>query len=159
MRLFVVCASPPNISFSRPPARISTPQPPGPGLPLQAPSAYMSTPFSTPASVMPLAGRAIALRHRGQRAPAGALLAPGGRDQAHAVDALHRAHHVDPAHDRPPARARLVHEREARQPERVLEGRRIAAEAPAVELEAEQVQPILQPQQADEAFVPGRAGA
>ncbi len=39
------------------------------------------------------------------------------------------------------------------------ERRRIAAEAPAVQLEAEQVQPVLQAQQADEALVPGRARA
>ncbi|MOA67363.1 hypothetical protein D3C78_1945010 [compost metagenome] len=38
MRLLVVPNSPPNNSFSMVPARISTPQPPGPGLPLQAPS-------------------------------------------------------------------------------------------------------------------------
>ena len=38
IRLLVVCASPPNSSFSCSPARSSAPQPPGPGLPLQAPS-------------------------------------------------------------------------------------------------------------------------
>ena len=38
MRLLVVRRSPPNSSFSVPPDLSSTPQPPGPGLPLQAPS-------------------------------------------------------------------------------------------------------------------------
>jgi len=38
MRLLVVLGSPPNSSFSTAPERSSTPQPPGPGLPLQAPS-------------------------------------------------------------------------------------------------------------------------
>jgi hypothetical protein len=45
MRLLVVSGSPPNNSFSRPGARSSTPQPPGPGLPLQAPSVYISMRF------------------------------------------------------------------------------------------------------------------
>ena len=38
MRLFVVLASPPEISFSTPFHSRIAPQPPGPGLPLQAPS-------------------------------------------------------------------------------------------------------------------------
>src|SRR5438067_1938861 len=43
MRLLVVCASPPKSSFSWPfHARIA-PQPPGPGLPLHAPSVWMVT--------------------------------------------------------------------------------------------------------------------
>jgi hypothetical protein len=46
MRLLVVSASPPLISFSRLPERISAAQPPGPGLPLQAPSAWMMTVFT-----------------------------------------------------------------------------------------------------------------
>ncbi len=43
MRLLVVWGSPPESSFSRLPERITTPQPPGPGLPLQAPSVKIST--------------------------------------------------------------------------------------------------------------------
>src|SRR4051795_7507635 len=43
MRLLVVSGSPPDSSFSRAPARITAPQPPGPGLPLQAPSVKIST--------------------------------------------------------------------------------------------------------------------
>ena len=38
MRLFVVCASPPESSFSVPFHSKIAPQPPGPGLPEQAPS-------------------------------------------------------------------------------------------------------------------------
>ena len=38
MRLLVVCASPPNISFSWPFQRSTAPHPPGPGLPEHAPS-------------------------------------------------------------------------------------------------------------------------
>src|SRR3954468_8591122 len=43
MRLLVVRGSPPDSSFSRAPARTIAPQPPGPGLPLQAPSVKIST--------------------------------------------------------------------------------------------------------------------
>src|SRR5439155_20599074 len=44
MRLLVVSASPPAISFSTPRKRSTAPHPPGPGLPLQAPSVKISTP-------------------------------------------------------------------------------------------------------------------
>src|SRR5580693_6171741 len=43
MRLFVVNRSPPKISFSFSPMRRIAPQPPGPGLPLHAPSVKIST--------------------------------------------------------------------------------------------------------------------
>src|SRR5437879_5272292 len=43
IRLLVVSGSPPDSSFSRAPARTIAPQPPGPGLPLQAPSVKIST--------------------------------------------------------------------------------------------------------------------
>src|SRR5262249_42437271 len=43
MRLFVVAGSLPDISFSLVPYRRITPQPPGPGLPLHAPSVKIST--------------------------------------------------------------------------------------------------------------------
>src|SRR4051794_41890801 len=43
IRLLVVSGSPPDISFSRAPERMIAPQPPGPGLPLQAPSVKIST--------------------------------------------------------------------------------------------------------------------
>src|SRR6218665_6842 len=46
MRLLVVPSAPPNNAFSVGPERSSTPQPPGPGLPLQAPSVYISTWFT-----------------------------------------------------------------------------------------------------------------
>ena len=60
--------------------------------------------------------------------------------------------------DRPPAVAGLLHEREALQPARLTDRRRIAAEAPAVQLEAEQLQPVAQPQEADEVAAPGVIG-
>src|SRR3954454_17155600 len=43
MRLFVVAGSPPDNSFSMPRDRRMAPQPPGPGLPLHAPSVKIST--------------------------------------------------------------------------------------------------------------------
>ena len=45
MRLFVVSRSPPESSFSRPMQLSMAAQPPGPGLPEQAPSVYMQTFF------------------------------------------------------------------------------------------------------------------
>src|SRR3954454_11491141 len=49
MRLLVVSASPPESSRSRPSQRRMAPQPPGPGLPEQAPSVWTST-TTTPSS-------------------------------------------------------------------------------------------------------------
>src|SRR5690348_1605871 len=43
MRLLVVAGSPPDNSFSTAPWRSTAPQPPGPGLPLHAPSVKIST--------------------------------------------------------------------------------------------------------------------
>src|SRR5436309_9292352 len=43
MRLLVVSGSPPDSSRSLSPTRSNTPQPPGPGLPRQAPSVNIST--------------------------------------------------------------------------------------------------------------------
>jgi hypothetical protein len=43
MRLLVVTFSPPNSSLRCSPAFRSAPQPPSPGLPLQAPSVHIST--------------------------------------------------------------------------------------------------------------------
>lgn len=43
IRLLVVAESPPEISFSMPLYLRTTPKPPGPGLPLQAPSVNIST--------------------------------------------------------------------------------------------------------------------
>src|SRR5262245_55386605 len=78
------------------------------------------------------------------------VLAPVRGDQAHPGDALHRAHDVYAAADLPPALPRFLHEAEAFQPPSLRERRRVAAEAPAVQLEAEQRQPVLEPQQSDE---------
>src|SRR5665213_4241536 len=51
MRLLVVAGSPPLNSFSTAPWRRIAPQPPGPGLPRQAPSVKMSTSGSAPGAL------------------------------------------------------------------------------------------------------------
>src|SRR5581483_8968675 len=80
----------------------------------------------------------VLLRDRRERLGALALVAPVRDDQPHADGVLDRAHDVDAAEHRPPALARLLHEAEALQPARLREGRRVAAEAAAVQLEAEE---------------------
>src|SRR6185369_6803382 len=150
MRLLVVAASPPHNSFSLFLKRNKTPQPPGPGLPRQAPSVKTST------GSLLLMILLRSLRHRRERSAPRPFLAPGRRDQAHRLHALHRPDDVDAARDRPPARARLLHEGKALEPGAVRERRRIAAEHAAVQLEAQQSQPLAQPQQADELRVPWR---
>ena len=61
MRLFVVWLVPPQSSRSLPCQRSSAPQPPGPGLPLQAPSVKISTASESvcDGSVMPRARIAL----------------------------------------------------------------------------------------------------
>src|SRR4051812_9517174 len=148
MRLLVVAASPPQSSFSLFLYLKTTPQPPGPGFPRQAPSVKIST----ASSLMVLLG---ALRdRRGEGAPPRALLTPRRRHQAHALHALHRPHDVDAAANRPPAGAGLLHEREPLEPSVLPERRRVAAEHAAVQLESQQAQPFPQAQQADEFRVP-----
>src|SRR5687768_2183841 len=149
MRLLVVAASPPHSSFSTPLARSSAPQPPGPGFPRQAPSLKISTASSLIVLVR-------FLRDRRQRAAPRPLLAPLGRDEAHAVGALDRPHHIEAAGNRPPARPGRLHEVEPVEPQLLLERRRVAAQLAAVQLEAEHAQPVAQPQQADELQVPRR---
>src|SRR3990167_6836594 len=56
MRLLVVAGSPPKSSFSWPFQRISAPQPPGPGLPLHAPSVQISIVSVMPREVARFAG-------------------------------------------------------------------------------------------------------
>src|SRR5437867_9558480 len=96
----------------------------------------------------------LSLRHRSQGFLGGALVAPFRQDQAHAHVALDRANHVDRAADRPPALARLLHEPDALEPPPLGERRGIAAEAAAGQLEAEQREPVLEPQQTDEPAAP-----
>src|SRR5712691_689729 len=97
----------------------------------------------------------LPLRHRSQRFFGGAFVAPFRHDQAHAHIALDRSNDVDGAADRPPAVARLLHEAGALEPPSLGERRGVAAEATARQLEAEQREPILEPQQADEPPAPG----
>src|SRR5688572_9870732 len=100
---------------------------------------------------------AVALGNRRERPAARTLLAPGRRDHTQSLDTLDRAHYIDSAEDRPPARSRMLEEAEAREPLPAAERRHVAAKAPAVQLEPEQVQPVLQAQQPDESRVPRRA--
>src|SRR5437879_660344 len=88
-----------------------------------------------------------ALRHRRERPPPRALPAPGRGDDAHALYSLHGAHHIHGAREPQPARAHLLHEAESPQPLRIGERRRIAAELAAVQLEAEELEPFLEPHQ------------
>src|SRR5678815_3595353 len=105
---------------------------------------------------MPVLGVAVGLLwDGGERAAPRPLLPPRGGNDPHAVGALHRPHDVDPASDRPPARAGLLHEGEALEPELLAERRRVAAELAAVQLEAEHAQPVAQANEADELEVPG----
>src|SRR5882762_10308535 len=101
----------------------------------------------------------LPLRHRSQRFFGGAFVAPFRHDQAHAHIALDRSNDVDGAADRPPAVARLLHEAEALEPPPLGERRGVAAEATACQLEAEQREPILEPQQTDEPPAPGNLRA
>src|SRR5690242_7282182 len=89
------------------------------------------------------------MRDRSERLFRGALAAPARRHEAHAGDALYRAHHIDAAADRPPALSRLLHEAEALEPASLGERRRVAAEVSAVQLEAEEREPVLESHQAD----------
>src|SRR5262247_4615308 len=86
----------------------------------------------------------LPLRNRCECLLRDALVPPVWGDQAHSGDALHRAHYVHTAADRPPALARLLHEAEALQPPPLGKRRSVTAEAPAVQLEPEQSQPVLE---------------
>src|SRR6266571_7633553 len=96
------------------------------------------------------------LRHGRQGLAGGALVAPGRHHQPHADVALDGANYVHAAADGPPAIARPLHEGEALQPLAARKRRSVAAETPAVQLEAEQSEPVLQAQHADEFSAPGR---
>src|SRR2546421_9529266 len=95
------------------------------------------------------------LRNGRQRPAPRALHPPRRRDEPHAVHALHGADDIDATEQRPPARARLVHEGEALEPDFLPERRHVAAELAAVQLEAEHPQPVAQPKEPDEARIPG----
>src|SRR3954468_16612164 len=99
-----------------------------------------------------------ALRNRRERPAPCTLFAPRRRDEAHAGYALHGAHRIHPACDRPPTGAGFFHEGKAVEPDAAADRRRIAAEPAAVELEAEHAQPVAQAQQANEARIPRRLG-
>ena len=107
MRLLVVSASPPDSSRSWPFQRRMAPQPPGPGLPEQAPSVHSSSSLRHVASVEADAGQLS----RGQPLVPGPVRHPpagrphrraaGGRRHRRRRPRLHRAHgHVLPGHRR-----------------------------------------------------------
>src|ERR1044071_4394629 len=97
----------------------------------------------------------LPLRHRSQGFLGSAFVAPFRQNQSHAHVALDRANDVDPAADRPPAVARLLHEPEALEPAALGERRGVAAEANAGQLESEPREPILEPPQNDDPAAPG----
>src|SRR5262245_41252736 len=94
--------------------------------------------------------RPLAPGDRCERLGGRAAVLPARRDEPHPAHALHCAHDVYATADRPPPVTGLLHEREALEPARLADRRRVATEAPAVQLEAEELQPVAQPQQADE---------
>src|SRR5690606_2869392 len=141
MRLLVVSGSPPCSDFSCGPWRNSTPQPPGPGLPLQAPSVQASTLGSAIDILVDSIGdrRDCTASH----APP-AFLAPGGPRQAHAGHPLDGCDRVDGPARRPPAVARMLHEAPALQPGLGLAQGCIATKAAPVQFKGQELEPVLQ---------------
>src|SRR2546429_9068667 len=70
----------------------------------------------------------LPLRHRSQGFLGSAFVAPFREDQAHAHVALDRANDIDPAANRPPAVARLLHEPKALEPAALGERRGVGAQ-------------------------------
>src|SRR5437868_7091179 len=91
------------------------------------------------------------LGHRRERPAPGALAAPCRGDEPHPVHALDGPDDVSAAKQGPPARACLVHEGEALEPDLLLERRHVTAEHAAIQLEAQYPQPVAQPEEPDEA--------
>src|SRR5262245_10771947 len=81
-------------------------------------------------------------------------LAPGRHNDAHAAHTLHRIEKHYTSAERPPSIAGSLHETEAFQP--LLPGARwcITAHCSTGDLEAQQRQPVLQPDKVDETAVP-----
>src|SRR5262245_32185940 len=109
---------------------------------------------SAPAVPMRRDDGRIAARDRRERLGRRASVLPLRCHEPYAANALDRPHDVQPAADRPPPVPGLLHEGEALQPDRLAEGRRIAPEPTAVQLEPEELQPVPEPQQADELSAP-----
>src|SRR5215470_15174278 len=109
---------------------------------------------SAPAVPMRRDDGRIAARDRRERLGRRASVLPLRCHEPYAANALDRPHDVQPAADRPPPVPGLLHEGEALQPDRLTEGRRIAPEPTAVQLEPEQLQPVPEPEQADEFSAP-----
>src|SRR2546429_9009665 len=90
----------------------------------------------------------LPLRHRSQGFLGSAFVAPFREDQAHAHVALDRANDIDPAANRPPAVARLLHEPKALEPAALGERRGVAAQGTAGEVESKEREAMLGPQPA-----------
>jgi hypothetical protein len=88
--------------------------------------------------------RRFLLADDGQRLARRPLLFPARQYQAHAMHALDRAQQVDAAGKGPPAIAGGFDEMPALQPAFMGAGRRVTAEAAALDLEAQQLQPVLE---------------
>ena len=84
---------------------------------------------------------------------------PGRLDQAHAGHALDGAQHVYAASKAPPAVAGQFHEAAAGKSVFLAKGRGITAETAAIDLEPQQLQPVLEPQHRQVATVPGKMAA
>ena len=148
MRLLVVAGSPPESSLTRSPARSTTPQPPGPGLPRQAPSVNASTDFTS------ARGRSASrMRHRAHRRArrrldeaaddAESRLAAPQADRRQRLHAFLRAQQVAAAEDRQPALRPFL----ARQNPQLLEPfdrQRVAVARRRGHIEAQQLEPIAE---------------
>src|SRR3569833_2288660 len=152
MRLLVVRASPPYRSFSVPLSRSTTPHPPGPGVPRQAPAVYIST----TSAMRDLTGGGLhhfaAAGERPLRAPAGL----NGREGCHPFLA---GHHVHAGKHRP---VKPTQPFEKAQPPHhpFVTKRRPEEQRPLfADVEAEQAAPILDAAEAEKAPVPRGAAA
>src|SRR5690606_18477726 len=150
-----------------------TPQPPGPGLPLQAPSVQTSTVLLSTTLLFTLTSLILAVRfprfflycdacrvsprqniliaiclsacHR--RLPPLSALAfalPGRLHQTHAYDSFDSRYRIDSTAYRPPAVTRMLHERPALQPLLCLAQRGITTEAAAINFQLQQFEPVFQ---------------
>src|SRR3569623_52353 len=152
MRLLVVRVSPPYRSFSVPLLRSTTPHPPGPGLPRQAPSVYIST----TSAMLDLTGGGLhhfaAAGERPLRAPAGL----DGREGRHPFLADHHVH----AGKHWPVKTTQPFEKAPPPHHPFVTKRRPEAQRPLIDdVEAAQAEPLPDATEAEKASVPRGAAA
>src|SRR5574343_1185277 len=150
IRLLVVSRSPPQSSFSCGPMRRMAPQPPGPGLPLQAPSVKIS--------IVSVA-MVFFLSHRSQRLGAHRFFAPVGGNQPHARRALDGLQNVDAPGDVPPALAGLSVHWSALQPVEAFKGGEVTTQLGVARFKAKELEPVLEAVGRQEAAVPREIAA